>query len=275
MTDRELFHCAAGTFRSLVLPVGGTLLAVRLLRGSLPRTLASVFVLGAERFFRMEPDGAGAVGLLLLLPFALAGELAAELLSLGAFRACLERAEQGRSQRPWAILGQWRRYQSWVLWMAGMSIVQQVGGSVLRVYLAHSMDDVSFSRFNIRMNYFNVVLSVFSLVFFMLLFLSVRTAYLRAPERGFWPSVDFGVREGLRKWPQTVGAQVKFVVPVSLGTGLAAVLLRKLAFQIGSTGLSQLSSGLGSFLELLAETWVLIFYGYLAAERYDLPQGGE
>lgn len=127
--------------------------------------------------------------------------------------------------------------------------------------------------------YVNVVLSLLSLFVFSLLLLSVKTAYLRTPERSFWHGVGFGLKEGLKKWPKTIGAQLKFVVPVSLGVGLATVYLNRLALRMGSSGISMVCNLARQLLYLLAQTWTLVLYGHLAAARYDweppVPGKGE
>ena len=108
-----------------------------------------------------------------------------------------------------------------------------------------------------------------------LLALAVQTAYLRSPEGGFWRAVRFGLGEGLRKWPKTIGAQLKFVVPVHLGLGISTILLRKLAVQAEIPGLSLLYDRVGQGLNLAGFIWILTLYGQLAANRYDHPEKKE
>lgn len=176
---------------------------------------------------------------------------------------------------PWTILPQWRLYRGWLLWMGVIPLLWRAGKSVGRIWLANRLDDMAFARFNQGMSYYNAALNVGSLVLFSLLALSVRTAYLRAPEKSFWRAVGFGLREGLRKWPRTIGAQLKFVVPVHVGQGIASILLHRLALRAGGPGISALCGGAGQVLSWMSTTWILTLYGQLAADRYDYPEKKE
>ena len=83
--------------------------------------------------------------------------------------------------------------------------------------------------------------------------------------------MGFGLKEGFRKWPKTIGPQLKFVVPVSLGVSLMSFRLSQLVFSIRGSGISELCNLVGTLLSLLASTWVVVLYGCLAADRYDSP----
>ena len=280
MRDRDLFFRAKKEFPALFLPLFGTFLAVRLLKDEIPRgILLNILNYPLRGLQETNPDGAAAVLLLVSMPLLLITEFLSALLNLGAFRLCLDRGEGKPGQRPWTILGQWRWYIGWAIWMGivpavwkvGKQIIKQVGFSLL----AAATDDVTFGRVYACLSYWNVIFVLLSLILLSLLALSIKTAYLRSPERGFWRAVGFGLKEGLRKWPKTIGPQLKFVVPVSIGISFMTIFLSRLAFSIGGRGISKLCNLIGGLLSLLANIWVVIFYGCLAADRYDSPKQEE
>lgn len=276
MTDRDLFHRTVGEFPSLFLPIFGALFLAWLVENLLPRVLLKVFSAGLFPILERLANPYRALKLLGLLniPLFMMGAILSTLLSLGAFRLCLDRGEGRPGRPPWIILPQWRRYRGWLLWMGLIPLLWRAGKGIGRVWLANRLDDMAYARFNMGMSYWNVALTVGSLVLFSLLALSVRTAYLRFPEKGFWPSVGFGLREGFRKWPKTIGAQLKFVVPIHVGQGIAAILLRRLALRVGGPGISALCGGAGQVLSWMSTIWILTLYGHLAADRYEPPEEG-
>ena len=262
MTDRELFQKTVKSLPSLALPLAGTSLAVWLVWVLLMKGFSSVTYLetGDE---------------LVLLLILLAAALLTDFLHLGSARLCLDRGEGKPGAMPWTILPQWRWYKGWILWMGLFPILWQAGKRLGRVWLAYRLTDLEFARFNMGMSVWNVVLSIGSLVLFPLLHLSVRTAYLRAPGRGFWRAVGFGLKEGFRKWPRTIGPQVKFVVPVTLGVRFLTALFTKLILQVGGRTLFWGSFLAGGALSMVENIWTWTLYGHLAAQRYDPPGGTE
>ncbi len=269
MRDRELFQRAVRALPVLALPLLASRVAGSLVKDSIPKMVGMILSLKAG-----DPLGQGGV-LFLVLLLSLTGMLAAVLLSLGASLLCLERGEGRRGIMPWAIFGQWRRYWGWALWMGVFPVLWRAGKKAGWLWLGSQLDDMAFARFNQAINYYNVALNVATLLLFSLLALSVQTAYLRSPEGGFWRAVRFGLGEGLRKWPKTIGVQLKFVVPVHLGLGISAILLRRLVLQAGIPGLSLLCDGVGQGLNLSGSIWILTLYGQLAASRYDYPEKKE
>lgn len=260
MTDRELFRRTVKNLPSLALPLAGTSLAVWL-----------VWVLLMEGFSSVTYLETGDE-LVLLLIF-LAAALLTDFLRLGSARLCLDRGEGKLGNMPWTILPQWRRYKGWILWMGLFPILWQAGKRLGRIWLAYRLTDLEFARFNVWIIGWNVVLSIGSLVLFPLLHLSVQTAYLRAPERGFWRAVGFGLKEGFQKWPRTIGPQLKFVVPVTLGVRFLTALFTKLILQVGGRDLSWGSFLVGGALSLVENVWTWTLYGNLASQRYDPPEG--
>lgn len=268
MTDRELFQKTRKALPSLVLPVFGALLAEALVKALISAGLTRLVELES-----MGPVGPGSPlthltqGLGLVLLFGV--EVALDLLILGAARLCLIRGEGEQGSMPWTILPQWRRYLSWVLWPLLLSGFWILGVRILSVWLGYRMTDMEFAQWNLWRFYGNIVWVLVTMFLVSLLRLSVQTAYLRAPERGFWRAVGFGLKEGLRKWPRTIGAQLKFVVPVSLAVSWITVFLSNLAFRTGSSALFSACRLINQLLSLLGQTWTLVLYGHLAAARYD------
>lgn len=268
MTDRELFQRARKALSSLTFPLLGTVLLSQLGRDVLPRTIFSAV------FGKMEDIEQGMVPFLAFLGVWLLFAGVVDLLQLGAARLCLARGEGKEGAMPWTILSQWRRYLSWVLWPLFLSGFWNMGVRILSVWLGYRMTDMEFAQWNLWRFYGNIVWVLVTLFLVSLLRLSVQTAYLRAPERGFWRAVGFGLKEGLRKWPRTIGAQLKFVVPVSLAVSWITVFLSNPAFQTGGSALSSACRLINQLLSLLGQTWTLVLYGHLAAERYDPPDKG-
>lgn len=266
MTDRELFQKAVKSLPFLGPPLLGTLLVGWLGGEVLPGAVFSM------AFGNAEP-GFGPV-LAFLAAWGVLGWVA-DLLRLGAFRLCLDRGEGKEESMPWTILPQWRRYIGWVVWATVLSVFWRLGRRLLTSLAVDRLDYRQVERFFVGQAYVNVALTVFSLLVTALLFLSIRTAYLRAPERGFWRAVGFGLGEGLRKWPRTIGVQLKFVVPVHVGQGIASILLHRLAFRAGGPGISALCGGAGQVLGWMSTIWILTLYGQLAADRYDYPEKKE
>lgn len=270
MTDRELFQKTRKNLPSLALPVFGTLLAEVLVKALISAGLARLIELESMRpVGPRDPLAYLVQGLGLLLLFGV--EVALDLLILGAVRLCLARGEGKKGTMPWTILSQWRWYLSWVLWPLFLSGFWNMGVRILSVWLGYRMTDMEFAQWNLWRFYGNIVWVLVTLFLVSLLRLSVQTAYLRAPERGFWRAVGFGLKEGLQKWPRTIGAQLKFVVPVSLAVSWITVFLSNLAFRTGGSALSSACRLINQLLSLLGQTWTLVLYGHLAAERYDPP----
>lgn len=265
MTDRELFQRARKALSSLTFPLLGTVLLSQLGRDVLPRTIFSAV------FGKMEDIEQGMVPFLAFLGVWLLFAGVVDLLQLGAARLCLARGEGKEGAMPWIILPQWRQYVGWVLWTTFLAVFWQLGTQLATTWALRQAD----YRLLGRLIDLTGPLAVVSLLLTMLLTLSVQTAYLRAPERGFWRAVGFGLKEGLKKWPRTIGPQLKFVVPVSLGVNLTTVLRRKLTLRIGYYfGILKAYSLAVQLLGLLAEIWIMAFYGHLAADRYDPPDKG-
>lgn len=273
MTDRELLQRAVKSLPSLAGPLLGTLLVSWLATDILPRIVLSMV------FDETESMGfkSGLLFAVLVAWILLAG--GAALLRLGAFRLCLDRGEGKVGAMPWTILSQWRRYIGWVLWTSLLSVGWRLGGRIVDAWAMGRLDYRQLDLFFSWRGHLNLFLTAFSFLLTMLLALSVQTAYLRAPERGFWRAVGFGVGEGLRRWPKTIGGQLKFVVPVLLGIRFITVLLSRLVIYIDDPALSWVWSLSMRVPELLAGAWTMVFYGFLAAERYappiDGPKGGK
>jgi len=269
-TEEENFslgHQARRAFSQLARPVFGALLAGDFLKNILPGLVSWM-----SSSFLISTDDLPAV-LLVLFIFLLAlfGSLVSGFLELGALRLCLEWGEGREGAMPRTILSRWKTYRGWVLWTVGLTFVWGVGRGTLNGLIVRLLDYTQIDFYYTGKAYFNVAMILLSLFVTMLLVLSAKTAYLRAPERGFWRAVTFGVREGLRKWPKTIKPQLKFVVPVSIGVSLGTVLLNSLAFRIGNAGISVIFTLAGRFLGLLAQTWTTVLYGQLAAVWYDPP----
>ena len=268
MTDRQLFQKAVKNLPSLALPLFAVLLAQKFLEDTLPRALAAGWLAGIKDVGSINYFWPIVWGIL----FSLLGAVM-DLISLGSFCLCLDRGEGRQGQMPWTILGQWRRYKSWILWMILIPIVWKlVSGVLLKLLLYSLLDEMTIAKISDWNTYRVMGMVVLSQVLLMLLLLSVRTAYLRVPERGFWRAVGFGLKEGFQKWPKTIGAQLKFVVPASIGVTVITFLLSRLAAQIGGPGISHICNLIGRVVDTLATIWIMVFYGCLAAERYDPPQ---
>lgn len=270
MTDKELFQRTKESLPTLARPVFGAFLAGYFLKSILPGLvswLSTHFLSPVDDLF---------VTLLIVFIFFLAlfGSLMSRFLGLGAFRLCLDWGEGGEGVMPRTALSQWKTYRGWVLWTEVLNFAWLMGQRLIDTWVIYQFGHPQADFYFNGKAYFNVAMTLFSLFVGMLLVLSAKTAYLRAPERGFWRAVRFGVREGLRKWPKTIRPQLKFVVPVSIGVSMATVLLNSLDFRVGNTGFSVIFTLAGRFLRLLAQTWTTILYGQLAASRYDPPDKG-
>ena len=269
-TEKENFslgHQARRAFSQLARPVFGALLAGYFLKNILPGLVSWM-----SSSFLISTDDLPAV-LLVLFIFLLAlfGSLVSGFLELGALRLCLDWGEGREGAMPRTILSRWKTYRGWVLWTVVLNFVWLMGQRLIDTWVIYQFGHPQVDFYFDGKVYFNVAMTLLSLFVTMLLVLSAKTAYLRAPERGFWRAVTFGVREGLRKWPKTIKPQLKFVVPVSIGVSLGTVFLSRLAFRIGNAGISVIFTLAGRFLGLLAQTWTTVLYGQLAAVWYDPP----
>ncbi len=273
MKDKLILQQAAREFPTLLFPVFGTLLAVRLVKNAIPGRILMALLYGLEQTGAVDPDGEVGILFLLSIPLLFVTTMISTLLNLGAFRLCLDRGEGRTGKMPWTIFKEGRWYISWAVWMGVFPVIWRIGKQVLFAIVTHTVDADTVYRLYSYQSYWNVALTLLNLVLFMLLSLSIKTAYLRTPEQGFWRAVGFGLKEGFQKWPQTIGPQIKFVVPVSVGMSLISILLAQLSFQMRSHFISNVCNLTGSLVSLLAETWVLIFYGILAAWRYAPPDG--
>lgn len=264
MKDREIFRRAIKELPSLLLPLLVALGIVQFIEhgGSFLITYTPIFLMMTEN---------GQVAMIAsMLCLNIFVQMISCLMSMGCFRLCLARGCGERGTMPWTIFGQWHRYKGWILWMGLVPALWKTGKLFFRVWLMNQISNEAYWQYDIWKANFGVFLSIGSLLLSMLLFLSVRTAYLRAPERGFWRAVLFGIKEGLRKWPRTIGAQLKFVVPFILGIRVASLFLTDLVVGTGSIGMISLYQGA---MECLESIWIFVFYGFLAAERYDPPEG--
>lgn len=267
MRDREIFHSAVRELPSLMLPLLVTFGTAQLLEYGSTVLYAKLM----SPFLLLNKDGlfvAAVVGLFLLgLFFSVIGCL----VTMGCYRLCLERGLRKQGRMPWSVFGQWRRYKSWILWAGVLPFCWKVGRNMIFQPLLHYwLDTETLLRLYQGKSYFNIVVVILlDPVLLMLLNLSVRMAYLRAPQRGFWRAVLFGIKEGFKKWPKTIGPQLKFVVPIIFGINLVCGLL----FQINIlTSMPLLLEGIRQLLLLTRTVWILVFYGFLTAERYDPPE---
>lgn len=265
MKDREIFKGAVHALPSLIVPLFVTLGTVQLLEYGLT---ALLWKMGNIELFGKSPVYIASIiggSLLLALFFSLAGSL----INLGCYRLCLARGLGKQGSMPWTILGQWRKYKSWLLWVGLLPAIWRAGKQVLRIFLTTMMKDTDiYYQIMDWKVYFGIIISIASFLLFMLLSLSVRTAYLRAPKRGFWRALIFGVAEGFRKWPKTIGPQVKYVLTVMFCFRMiSGYIIVPLLVKTGIRGSLVVTQG----LQLADTIWILVFYGFLAAERYDPP----
>lgn len=268
MTDREIFKSAVHALPSLILPLFVTLAGARLLEyGS--TVLCAKIMLPYLTWENPVYFAAVIAGFLLL---ALFFSLADCLASLGCYRLCLARGLGKQGRMPWTIFGQWGRYKSWLLWVGFVPVFWKIGKTVLRLFLANRLDLMTYSQIYDGKSYFDMaVVILISPFLLMLLNLSVRTAYLRTPKRGFWRALIFGLAEGFRKWPKTIGAQLKFVVPVIYGVNLVSALIYRCGVFVGGPVIPLLCGLIRRLLDLMEAVWIMVLYGFLAAERYDPP----
>lgn len=264
---------AAKLFPGLAGPVMGALLVRQMLKNWFPKWLSATLM----EPMKAMPDAAVAAGAAALALWAFAVDLITAYLTLGAFRLCLDRAEGRPGDMPWRIFGQWKRYLGWMLWSWVLTFGWVLGRQLLDTWVIYGFMPSSMRTdlyFTLK-SYFNIVRTILSMLLFSLLVLSVRTAYLRAPERGFWRAVGFGLGEGFRKLPKTIGTQLKYVVSVYVAVTFLGALYRNLVHMLGGDPLSWVSSLPPLLLGVAAEAWTLVVYGCLAARCYDPPEGAE
>lgn len=267
----SLGHQARRAFSQMVRPVFGALLAGYFLKNILPGLVSWL----STRFLTPVDDLFVTLLILFIFLLALFGSLASGFLELGAFRLCLEWGEGREGAMPRTILSQWKTYKGWVLWTAALTFVWRMGWWALDRRIMRRLDYTQVNFYLTGKSYFSVAMTLLSLFVIMLLVLSAKTAYLRTPERGFWRAVSFGLREGLRKWPKTIKPQLKYVVSVHVAVIFLGALYRNLVRLLGGDPLSWVGSLPPFLLGMVAQTWVLIVYGCLAAVWYDPPEEGE
>lgn len=264
MKDREIFKSAVQALPSLILPLFVTLAGAQLLEyGS--TVLCAKIMLPYLTWENPVYFAAVIAGFLLL---ALFFSLADCLASLGCYRLCLDRGCGKKGTMPWTIFGQWRRYKSWILWMGIVPALWQMGKIFLRFWLVNKMTDMEYHQFSVWKANLAVVMFIASILLLIPLQLSVRTAYLRAPEQGFWYAVFFGIKEGLRKWTKTIGPQLKYVLTVMFAFRMiSGYIISPLLSHSGTIGALIVTQG----LQMADSIWIMVLYGFLAAERYDPP----
>lgn len=264
MKDREIFRRAIKELPSLLLPLLVALGVVQFIEYA-----GSFFIVYTPIFLMMQKNGeAVMIASMLCLNFLV--QVISCLMSMGCFRLCLARGCGERGTMPWTIFGQWHRYKGWILWMGLVPTLWQTGKLFFKLWLANHISDGAYLQYSVWKTNIGMGLFIGSWLLFMLLSMSVRTAYLRAPERGFWRALVFGIKEGLRKWPKTIGAQLKFVVPFILIIKVINLFFNRLVVETGSLGMISLYQGA---MDCLESIWILVFYGFLAAARYDPPEG--
>lgn len=267
----SLGHQARRAFSQLARPVFGALLAGYFLKNILPGLVSWL----STHFLRPVDDLFVTLLILFIFFLALFGSLASGFLELGALRLCLEWGEGREGTMLRTILSQWKTYKGWVLWTAALTFVWRMGWWALDRWIIRRLDYTQVNFYLTGKSYFSVAMTLLSLFVIMLLVLSAKTAYLRAPERGFWRAVSFGVREGLRKWPKTIKPQLKYVVSVHVAVAFLGALYRNLVRLLGGDPLSWVGSLPPLLLGMAAQAWVLTVYGCLAAVWYDPPEEGE
>lgn len=272
-TEEENFslgHQAGRAFSQLARPVFGVLLAGYFLKSILPGLVSWL----SYRFLSPVNDLFVTLLILFIFLLTLVGSLVSGFLVLGAFHLCLDWGEGREEAMPRTILSQWKTYRGWVLWTVGLTFVWGVGRGTLNGLIVRLLDYTKVNYYLTGRSYFSVAMTLFSLFVTMLLVLSAKTAYLRAPERGFWRAVTFGVREGLRKWPKTIKPQLKYVVSVHAAVLFLGALYRNLVRLLGGDPLSWVGRLPPLLLGIAAQAWVLTVYGCLAAVWYDPPEEG-
>lgn len=267
----SLGHQARRAFSQLARPVFGALLAGYFLKNILPGLVSWL----STHFLRPVDDLFVTLLILFIFFLVLFGSLASGFLELGALRLCLEWGEGREGTMLRTILSQWKTYKGWVLWTAALTFVWRMGWWALDRWIIRRLDYTQVNFYLTGKSYFSVAMTLLSLFVIMLLVLSAKTAYLRAPERGFWRAVSFGVREGLRKWPKTIKPQLKYVVSVHVAVAFLGALYRNLVRLLGGDPLSWVGSLPPLLLGMAAQAWVLTVYGCLAAVWYDPPEEGE
>lgn len=267
----SLGHQARRAFSQLARPVFVALLAGYFLKNILPGLMSWL----STRFLTPANDLFVTLLILFIFLLTLVGSLASGFLELGAFRLCLDWGEGREGTMLRTILSQWKTYKGWVLWTAALTFVWRMGWWALDRRIMRRLDYTQVNFYLTGKSYFSVAMTLLSLFVIMLLVLSAKTAYLRAPERGFWRAVRFGVREGLRKWPKTIKPQLKYVVSVHVAVAFLGALYRNLVRLLGGDPLSWVGSLPPLLLGMAAQAWVLTVYGCLAAVWYDPPEEGE
>jgi len=190
------------------------------------------------------------------------------LLILGFFRLCLDRMEGRRGRAPWAMLAEWKEHKSYLFWAGVFPGLWRMGKILTRIWLGDRLTDVEMSRFSEGMACFNVFLSLFSLLFLMLLVSAVRTAYLSREGGGFWQAVGRGLGRCVRTWSQCIGYQLKFVVSVQA----AVFLLKLLLTNMLSGGPVPGETGLRTVFGWVVTCYDIVVLASLAAERYGPPE---
>lgn len=263
MKDREIFQNAVHELPSLILPLFVTLGIMKVIEYGVSFLIARSPVL----LFRAENGILALIGLILLFNFFLA--CVSCLMTLGCYRLCLDRGCGKKGTMPWTIFRQSRKYKSWILWMGLVPALWKTGKIFLRNWMIHSMTMEEYYRFSSFNNNLFVVMFIANILLLMLLQMSVRTAYLRAPEQGFWHAVFFGIKEGLQKWPKTIGPHLKYVISVMfLFRMISGYVISPLLSKTGTHGALFITEG----LQMADTIWTMVLYGFLAAERYDPPE---
>lgn len=272
-TEEENFslgHQARRAFSQLARPVFGALLAGYCLKSILPGLVSWL----SYRFLSPVNDLFVTLLILFIFLLTLVGSLVSGFLVLGAFHLCLDWGEGREGAMPRTILSRWKTYRGWVLWTVALNFAWLIGQRLIDTWVIYQFDHPQIDFYFDGKAYFSVAMTLLSLFVTMLLVLSAKTAYLRAPERGFWRAVTFGVREGLRKWPKTIKPQLKYVVSVHVAVLFLGALYRNLVRLLGGDPLSWVGRLPPLLLEIAAQAWVLTVYGCLAAVWYDPPEEG-
>lgn len=250
MKDREIFQKAIKELPSLLLLLLGAMGMVKIVE------------YGAYFFYDKF-----LIDSVLLLNFVI--ECVSCLMSLGCYRLCLTRGLGKRGSMPWSVFRKVGRYKSWIIWMGLVPALWKTGKLFLNLWMLDRMSDEAFHQYSVLKSYLSVLLVIGSYLLFMLLSLSVRTAYLYAPEKGFWSAFFYGLKEGVRKWPKTIGPQVKYVLTVLFAFRMISGYL--IVPILRNAGLLNSSLLIQQGLQAADKIWTMVFYGFLAAERYDPP----
>lgn len=263
MKDREIFQNAIHELPSLILPL---FVAMGIVKG-IEYGVSFLFP-GALFGLLMMENGTLAL-IIFLLIFCILFECVSCLMYMGCYRLCLDRGCGKEGTMPWTIFGQWRKYKSWILWMGLVPALWKTGKLFLRNWMTHSMTMEEYYRFSSFNNNLFAIMFIANILLLMLLRMSVRTAYLRTPEQGFWHAVFFGIKEGLRKWPKMIGPHLKYVISVMfLFRMISGYVISPLLSKTGTYGTLFISEG----LQMGDTIWSMVLYGFLATARYDPPE---